>query len=77
MKQHDLIRIRHMLAAATDALNFCKDHSRKDLESDRMLALAITKSIEIIGEAASKFLMNAAVTIQIFHGWISSTCGTG
>lgn len=54
MKQHDVIRIRHMLAAATDALNFCKDRSRKNLDGDRILTLAIIKSIEIIGEAASK-----------------------
>jgi uncharacterized protein with HEPN domain len=54
MKQPDVIRIQHMLAAANDALQFSKGRSRKGLESDRILALAIIKCIEIIGEAASK-----------------------
>ena len=52
--QPDLIRLRHMLEAAEDAVNFAHDRMREDLDRDRMLALAIIKSIEIIGEAASK-----------------------
>jgi len=52
--QHDLIRLRHMLAAAKEAIEFAVDKTRKDLEKDRILTLAIIKSIEIIGEAASK-----------------------
>lgn len=54
MKQPDFVRIQHMLSAVNDALQFSKDRSRKDLESDRILALAIIKCIEIVGEAASK-----------------------
>jgi uncharacterized protein with HEPN domain len=52
--QHDLIRLRHVLAAAKEAIEFAVDKTRKDLEKDRILTLAIIKSIEIIGEAASK-----------------------
>jgi len=52
--QHDLIRLRHMLADAKEAIEFAVDKTRKDLEKDRILTLAIIKSIEIIGEAASK-----------------------
>lgn len=52
--QPDLIRLRHMLEAAQDAINFAHGRTREDLGRDRMLALAIIKSIEIIGEAASK-----------------------
>ena len=54
MQQHDEIRLRHMLEAAKEAVEFAAGKSRKDLDDDRMLTLAITKSIEIIGEAASK-----------------------
>ncbi len=54
MKPPDVIRIQHMLAAVNDALQFSKGRSRKDLENDRIFALAIIKCIEIIGEAASK-----------------------
>jgi len=42
-----------MLDAAKEALSFAKDKSTKDLYANRMLALSIVKSIEIIGEAAS------------------------
>ena len=52
--QHDLIRIRHMLTAAKEAIEFAGDKTRKSLEKDRLHLLAIIKSIEIIGEAASK-----------------------
>jgi uncharacterized protein with HEPN domain len=52
--QHDLIRLRHMLAAAKEAIEFAVGKTREDLEKDRVLALATIKSIEIIGEAASK-----------------------
>ena len=52
--QHDLIRVRHMLAAAKDAMEFAAGKTRMDLEKDRLHMLAIIKSIEIIGEAASK-----------------------
>jgi uncharacterized protein with HEPN domain len=52
--QHDLIRIRHMLTAAKEAIEFAGDKTRKGLEKDRLHLLAIIKSIEIIGEAASK-----------------------
>ena len=53
MPKDDLIRLRHMLDAAKEALSFAKDKSTKDLYANRMLALSIVKSIEIIGEAAS------------------------
>jgi uncharacterized protein with HEPN domain len=52
--QHDLIRVRHMLAAAKEAMEFAAGKTRMDLEKDRLRMLAIIKSIEIIGEAASK-----------------------
>jgi len=54
MRRDDLIRIRHMLDAAKEALSFAKNKTRSNLDSDRMLVLSIVKSVEIIGEAASK-----------------------
>ncbi len=42
-----------MLEAAREALSFSENKTNDDLYSDRMLALSIIKSIEIIGEAAS------------------------
>lgn len=53
MRKDDVIRVRHMLDAAREALSFAKNKTRTDLSSDRMLVLSLIKSIEIIGEAAS------------------------
>lgn len=54
MQRSNRIRIRHMLDAAREALSFTADETRSDLDADRMLALSLVKSIEIVGEAASK-----------------------
>ena len=54
MLPHDVKRLRHMLDSAREAVDFAAGKSRSDLDDDRMLSLAIIKSIEIIGEAASK-----------------------
>lgn len=54
MRKDDLIRLRHMLDAAKEAMLFIKGRNRNDLDVDRMLVLALVKEIEIIGEAASK-----------------------
>jgi len=43
-----------MRAAAKEAMEFAAGKTRMDLEKDRLHMLAIIKSIEIIGEAASK-----------------------
>ncbi len=50
----DRIRLQHMLDAAKEAMDFAKAHGRSDLNTNRMLTLALVKSIEIVGEAASK-----------------------
>src|SRR2546421_5416472 len=54
MLKDDTIRLQHMLDAAHDALSFITGKSRVDLDTDRMLVLSLVKSIEIIGEAASR-----------------------
>jgi len=54
MPKDDFIRMRHMLDATREAMSFAKSKTRRSLDGDRMLTLAIIKSIEIIGEAASK-----------------------
>ena len=54
MRRDDSIRFRHMLDAAKEAMSFAKNKERKNLDNDRMLVLSLVKSIEIIGEAASK-----------------------
>jgi uncharacterized protein with HEPN domain len=54
MNKNDLIRLHHMLDAAREAQAFIQDRTRDHREVDRILTLALVKSIEIIGEAAAK-----------------------
>ncbi len=48
----DDIRLRHMLDAANEAVEFAQNSNRQHLAHDRKLTLALVKAIEIIGEAA-------------------------
>ena len=50
----DILRARHMLDAAREVQEFVAGRSREDLDSDRLLVRGVTKSIEIIGEAAAR-----------------------
>jgi len=43
-----------MIDSSEEAIEFAAGKTMKDLDNDRKLLLAIVKSIEIIGEAASK-----------------------
>jgi uncharacterized protein with HEPN domain len=43
-----------MIEAAETACGFLDGRMRDDLDSDRMLLLALVRAIEILGEAASK-----------------------
>ena len=54
MQREDAIRLRHMLDAAEEAARFVAGASRSDLDTNRMLAFALVRAIEIVGEAAGK-----------------------
>lgn len=54
MSPDDLVRLRHMVEAAESALDFCRGRTRSELDSDAMLRFALTRAVEIIGEAAGK-----------------------
>lgn len=55
MPQHDdTTRLRHMLDHSREAVAFAAGRTIADLDSDRMLELALTRLVEIIGEAAAK-----------------------
>jgi uncharacterized protein with HEPN domain len=45
---------RHMLDHAQEAVVLTQGRSRADLNSDRLLELALVRLLEIIGEAASR-----------------------
>lgn len=50
----DEVRLRHMLDAAREVERFVAGKARVDLDTDRLLTLALLKSLEMIGEAASR-----------------------
>lgn len=52
MPPEDEVRLRHLVESATTALRFVEGRTRADLDDDEMLRLALTKLVEIVGEAA-------------------------
>ncbi|GAA6620493.1 hypothetical protein NUACC26_063090 [Scytonema sp. NUACC26] len=52
MLKTDEVRLRHILDAANQAIAFTQGRTRADLDTDTMLALAVVRLIEILGEAA-------------------------
>lgn len=43
-----------MAEAAESALRFCQGRARADVDNDDMLRFALTRAVEIVGEAANK-----------------------
>lgn len=52
-KVDDLTRLKHIRDSAKEALSFVDNCIREDLNTNRMLSLALVRLIEIIGEAAN------------------------
>ena len=52
MRADDVVRIRHMIEAAESVARFLAGRQREDLDNNEMLRFALTRAIEIIGEAA-------------------------
>jgi uncharacterized protein with HEPN domain len=52
--QRDIVQIRQLLEAAWGARSFMIGRNRNDLDGDRMLQLALTRAIEIVGAIASR-----------------------
>jgi len=50
----DIIRLRHMRDYSREAEDLVQGRVRNDLESDRLLSLALVRLLEIIGEAANR-----------------------
>lgn len=54
MNESDNTRLRDILTEARRAQKFVMDRTQDDLYSDDMLAYAVIRTLQIIGEAASK-----------------------
>ena len=53
MSKDDLIRLRHMLDSAREAISYLAGRKRSDLDNDRMLVHSLVRCVTIIGEAAA------------------------
>jgi uncharacterized protein with HEPN domain len=53
-KHDDNVSMRHMLDNAREAFQMIQGRTRNDLDTDRMLQLALTRLVEIIGEAVTR-----------------------
>jgi len=47
------VRLRHMLDAAREIGTLTTDMSREDFTADRVISLAVTRLLEVLGEAAN------------------------
>ncbi len=55
MSRHsDLVRLRHMLDHAREAVALVANKSQGDLENTRLLELGLVRLVEIVGEAAAQ-----------------------
>ncbi|MFO0965567.1 MAG: HepT-like ribonuclease domain-containing protein [Gemmataceae bacterium] len=62
----DQTRLQHMLRHAEEALQFSSGRQRVDLDTDRLLNLALVRLLEIIGEAATR----VSSSVQAAHAGI-------
>ena len=54
MAKDDQVRLRHMVDSAREAVELIHGKSRADLDTNRVLSLALVRLLEIIGEAANR-----------------------
>jgi uncharacterized protein with HEPN domain len=54
MPNPDTVRLRHMREAAAAALEMAGGYERADVSRNLMLAMALTRCLEVLGEAASR-----------------------
>lgn len=53
-QRDDAVPMRHMLDHAREACDLVAGRKRADIHSDRLLQLALTRLVEIVGEAAGR-----------------------
>ncbi|MFI5402876.1 MAG: DUF86 domain-containing protein [Planctomycetota bacterium] len=78
MSQHDdAVSLGQMRDHAREAVEMAAGRSRADLQSDRQFQLALTRLVEIVGEAAGRVSERSRVSTSRSRGAKSSGCATG
>jgi uncharacterized protein with HEPN domain len=54
MPPDDEVRLRHLIESAEKAVTYAAERNREALDRDELLRLALTKLVEIVGEAAKQ-----------------------
>jgi uncharacterized protein with HEPN domain len=70
-------RIRHIRDAVEKALRYTEGSSQQGLEEDEILRLAVTKLVEIVGEAAKQVSEPTCTPIHRCRGRPRHACETG
>jgi uncharacterized protein with HEPN domain len=68
---------RHMLDHAREAVAMAAGKTRRDLDTDRKLNLALVRLLEVVGEAASRTPTDERTQYRIFRGRRLSGYGIG
>lgn len=77
MSKRDVtITLRQMPDYAQKAVTLSRGRKRSDLDEELTFNLALTRLIEIIGEAANVYRTNFRMPILKFHGWKLLECET-
>lgn len=63
-RDRDGVRLLHMLEHSREAIQFVAGRTRQDLDTDRVLSLALVRLLEIVGEAASGISADARSQYQ-------------
>jgi len=53
-RRDDSVPMRHVLDHAREVVTMVRGRTRQNLDTDRMFQLALTRLIEILGEAANR-----------------------
>lgn len=59
LPDRDRVRLLHMLEHAREAIQLMAGRTRPDLDTDRVLSLALVRLLEIVGEAAARVSSDA------------------
>jgi uncharacterized protein with HEPN domain len=77
MSRHEsMVRLRHMLDHAREAVAMAKGKTRDDLHTDRMLNLALVRLLEIVGKLPAERLSTSARYMATYRGPRLSDCAT-
>ncbi len=77
MAQHDdLISLRQMLDYSREAVSLLGGRTRESFSQDRVLQLALTRLLEVVGEAATRVSQTGKERLLASRGDAWSECAT-